>query len=503
MKIEQKIDNNDELISTQEYKPGTSLDYDQRSDGPESAISSDNDPHIYDLTSEPDLSSASPVDDHKFYDSPIEPELDLPDLAEHKTSSGTTLFESKSRVSKKIDNIPLMRLDLGNNYIQPRGNFVVDGRHNFAIHYEEESKKNNMKKGKGYTTINLLYEPHSKKESESKENHFENYSLFDCYNDYVINQRKIGSKIQNFFNWADAHFAEQKPPINWHGNVADWQRIQIAYHRADLISLTSKQRTHYETKFIAGYLYVKASHPHSIYNPAHVDQKNDDDQWVPADSHFGKKTSRRIDTLIYVFAEKEVLVNGRKTFERIMYIAKDSPGKFHHSSIATERVLCAGTLKVNNGTITEITADSGHFRPTEQRFKDLKSFLRWNNAKLDTGRWYHKNTGGEYSLKEHIHKKTGKTFKKYSLDKKVDYTPLSPRFFDKSDLKKLDQIIENEQTEKLRAIFTSEKTKPKPDSLWGEKIKNIASEAKKTSTSKTQQVSAEPAAPSSSSLPQG
>lgn len=484
MKIEQKIDNTDELISTKEYKPLISLDYDQRSDDPASATSSDNDPHIYDLTSEPDLSSPSPADDHKFYDSPIEPELDLPDLAEHNTSSDTTLFESESRVTKKIDNTPLMKLDLGNNYIKPRGNFVVDGRHNFAIHYEEESKKMNMKKGKGYTTINILYELHSKKESESKENHLENYSLFDCYDDYVINQRKIGSKIQNFPNWADAHFAEQKPPINWHGSVAEWQKVQIAYHRADLISLTSKQRTHYETKFIDGYLYVKASHPHNIYNSADVNKKNDEEQWVPADSHFGNKTSRRIDTLIYVFAEKEVLVNGRKTFKRIMYIAKDSPGKFYHSSITTERVLCAGTLKVNNGTITEITAESGHFRPTEQRFKDLKSFLRWNNAKHETGRWRHKNTGGEYSLREHTHKKTGQIFKKYTQDKEVDYTSSSPRFFDKSNSKKLDQIIETEQTEKLRGIFTSEQIKPKPDSLWEEKIKNIASKAKKASISK-------------------
>ncbi len=497
MKItEQDVDNTDELTPTQEDEPvssnndqqidalisANSSSYDQHTDDPASVTLSDNDPHIYDSdsASEPDLLSPSSTEDHT-YDPSSEPELDSPDLAEHKTSP----FESKPRVSKEIDNTPLLRLDLGNNYIKPRGNFVLNGRSNFSIHYEEESKKMNMRKGKGYTSINLIYELRSKKASESKTNHFESYTLFDCYDDYVINQQKIGSKIQNFHDWADDHFAQEKPPIHWHGSVDQWQRIQNVYRRADLISLTPEELTHYETKFIDGNLYVKASHPHKIYNPDYVDKKNDDDQWVLADSHFGNKTSQRIDTLIYVFAEKEVLVNGRKTFERIMYIAKDSPGKFHHSTITTEKVLCAGTLKINNGIITEITAESGHFRPTEQRFKDLKSFLHWNNVKHDTGHWHHKNTGGEYSWTEHIHKKTGKTYKKYTQNKKVEYTRSSPRFFDKSNSNKLDQIIEADQTEKLRGIFASERIKSKPDSLWGKSIKNIASKAGEASTSKT------------------
>mmetsp|Transcript_39626 Transcript_39626/g.112375 ORF Transcript_39626/g.112375 Transcript_39626/m.112375 type:complete len:380 (-) Transcript_39626:375-1514(-) len=59
-----------------------------------------------------------------------------------------------------------------------------------------------------------------------------------------------------------------------------------------------------------------------------------------------------------------------------MYINKKQAGEFHHSSFTRGGpVRAAGSIIVHHGTVKQITAWSGHYRPTEEDFKEVIHFL--------------------------------------------------------------------------------------------------------------------------------
>lgn len=68
---------------------------------------------------------------------------------------------------------------------------------------------------------------------------------------------------------------------------------------------------------------------------------------------------------------------------KIMYVGKKKKGTFQHSSfLAGGATTAAGRLVVDNGVLKAVWPHSGHYRPTEENFKDLMSFLKENNVDL-------------------------------------------------------------------------------------------------------------------------
>ncbi|XP_022995281.1 IQ domain-containing protein IQM2-like [Cucurbita maxima] len=68
---------------------------------------------------------------------------------------------------------------------------------------------------------------------------------------------------------------------------------------------------------------------------------------------------------------------------KIMYVGKKKKGTFQHSSfLAGGATTAAGRLVVDNGVLKAVWPHSGHYRPTEENFKEFKSFLRENNVDL-------------------------------------------------------------------------------------------------------------------------
>ncbi|KAL9687638.1 hypothetical protein QQ045_032044 [Rhodiola kirilowii] len=66
-----------------------------------------------------------------------------------------------------------------------------------------------------------------------------------------------------------------------------------------------------------------------------------------------------------------------------LYVGQKLKGKFQHSSfLAGGATSAAGRLVVENGTLKAIWPHSGHYRPTEENFKDFVSFLEENNVDL-------------------------------------------------------------------------------------------------------------------------
>ncbi|PON98089.1 calmodulin-binding family protein [Trema orientale] len=68
---------------------------------------------------------------------------------------------------------------------------------------------------------------------------------------------------------------------------------------------------------------------------------------------------------------------------KILYVGKKKKGTFQHSSfLAGGATTAAGRLVVENGILKAVWPHSGHYRPTEQNFKDFVSFLQENNVDL-------------------------------------------------------------------------------------------------------------------------
>ncbi|KAG5227534.1 IQ domain-containing protein [Salix suchowensis] len=66
-----------------------------------------------------------------------------------------------------------------------------------------------------------------------------------------------------------------------------------------------------------------------------------------------------------------------------LYVGKKMKGKFQHSSFLAGGVAtAAGRLVVDGGVLKAVWHHSGHYRPTEESFKDFLSFLRENNVDL-------------------------------------------------------------------------------------------------------------------------
>ncbi|XP_015878773.2 IQ domain-containing protein IQM2 [Ziziphus jujuba] len=68
---------------------------------------------------------------------------------------------------------------------------------------------------------------------------------------------------------------------------------------------------------------------------------------------------------------------------KILYVGKKKKGTFQHSSfLAGGATSAAGRLVVENGILKVVWPHSGHYRPTEENFKDFISFLQENNLDL-------------------------------------------------------------------------------------------------------------------------
>ncbi|KAG6570331.1 IQ domain-containing protein IQM2, partial [Cucurbita argyrosperma subsp. sororia] len=82
---------------------------------------------------------------------------------------------------------------------------------------------------------------------------------------------------------------------------------------------------------------------------------------------------------------------------KTMYVGKKKKGTFQHSSfLAGGATTAAGRLVVDNGVLKAVWAHSGHYRPTEENFKDFMSFLKENNVDLTDVKTSSVDEGDDY-----------------------------------------------------------------------------------------------------------
>ncbi|XP_050367422.1 IQ domain-containing protein IQM2 [Argentina anserina] len=68
---------------------------------------------------------------------------------------------------------------------------------------------------------------------------------------------------------------------------------------------------------------------------------------------------------------------------KVLYVGKKQKGTFQHSSfLAGGATSAAGRLVIESGIIKAVWPHSGHYRPTEENFRDFVSFLEENNVDL-------------------------------------------------------------------------------------------------------------------------
>ncbi|KAJ9183139.1 hypothetical protein P3X46_007043 [Hevea brasiliensis] len=74
---------------------------------------------------------------------------------------------------------------------------------------------------------------------------------------------------------------------------------------------------------------------------------------------------------------------------KTLYVGKKKKGTFQHSSFLAGGVTtAAGRLIVESGILKAVWPHSGHYRPTEENFRDFLSFLRENNVDLTDVKTY-------------------------------------------------------------------------------------------------------------------
>lgn len=76
-----------------------------------------------------------------------------------------------------------------------------------------------------------------------------------------------------------------------------------------------------------------------------------------------------------------------------IFIAEHCPGKFHHSSfLSGGNVKCAGMIGIQQGTVKEISNNSGHYKPKPEEFRVFVAFLQQKGVTADD--CFLKVTGG-------------------------------------------------------------------------------------------------------------
>ncbi|XP_058781651.1 IQ domain-containing protein IQM2-like [Vicia villosa] len=77
-----------------------------------------------------------------------------------------------------------------------------------------------------------------------------------------------------------------------------------------------------------------------------------------------------------------------------LYVGQKKKGSFQHSSfLAGGAASCAGRLVVEHGVLIAVWPQSGHYRPTEENFKEFTSFLEENNVDLSNVKMAQVNDG--------------------------------------------------------------------------------------------------------------
>ncbi|CAM8886512.1 unnamed protein product [Rhodiola kirilowii] len=95
---------------------------------------------------------------------------------------------------------------------------------------------------------------------------------------------------------------------------------------------------------------------------------------------YKKQTSEILDTTGGPKGAKWIFV---LSTSRTLYVGRKQKGTFQHSSfLAGGATLAAGQLVVENGILRAVWPHSGHYRPTEENFKDFISFVTENNVDL-------------------------------------------------------------------------------------------------------------------------
>ncbi|KHN47980.1 hypothetical protein glysoja_015450 [Glycine soja] len=94
---------------------------------------------------------------------------------------------------------------------------------------------------------------------------------------------------------------------------------------------------------------------------------------------FYKQTGELLNTGEDAHAKWIFVLSTSKT----LYVGKKTKGSFQHSSfLAGGATSSAGRLVVQNGVLKAVWPHSGHYRPTEENFKEFISFLQENNVSL-------------------------------------------------------------------------------------------------------------------------
>ncbi|CAN6312597.1 unnamed protein product [Urochloa humidicola] len=110
-------------------------------------------------------------------------------------------------------------------------------------------------------------------------------------------------------------------------------------------------------------------------------QEREDYEVVIEDGKFlYKKSGQILDTSCGPRDAKWIFV---LSTSKSLYVGQKRKGTFQHSSfLAGGATSAAGRLVVENGTLKAIWPHSGHYRPTEENFKEFQSFLKDNMVDL-------------------------------------------------------------------------------------------------------------------------
>lgn len=209
--------------------------------------------------------------------------------------------------------------------------------------------------GKGISTLN---EEHKK--------YFEGVSLFDHYRNRLKAESTYGLAPIPFDQWLSAYMKSIPSPRE-HALLTNAQQFKAFYesNRSNMVYLRTKERlAGFEVKMNNGLLYYNK-------NSANPQIKA---EWTIANTPDLKQTDiRGKGVLIFAFD----VATGK------LYAAQPQPGVFHHSSfLGTHKRAICGSFTIEDGKITSIANDSGHYRNPESDFQCLLAVLK-NQGVLD------------------------------------------------------------------------------------------------------------------------
>lgn len=211
--------------------------------------------------------------------------------------------------------------------------------------------------GKGITHLNILHK-----------NIFK-MSLIECFNERDKIAQKYNLPLMSFDEWLEMYITSLETQNQHETHMYQKLAVQqfINQYRTNMVFLTPEEIKSCQVHFEDGKMVLLQEHkfPGMTADPANPSYPQLVDTTKDPQAHSSERKPGEVIFVYNVETDQFLLL-------------RDDAGKVHHTSpfgMNEDTKIIAGTLTVENGKVTALTSNSGHYRPTLEAMQQILVYL--------------------------------------------------------------------------------------------------------------------------------